>query len=335
MPHRLIFNMTKPKKPPVRHHYVPAFLLRNFTSSDGVLWIYDAKNQKSWEGCPESAGFERHWHTISKKGGVSDSESIEKIVTDRYDSPGASAVKKLLNQEQLDPASIVSFFRFVASLMLRTPRSIREMNEIGSAVLDESVKRLAAHNDEFQARVAEGLKDAGANDETIASLLKDLSGGKIPLKIRHEITLLTNLMEVEPLAQALASLNWMFCVLPDSEDDFIIGDHPVLLEDVGPSEERGYLGVLNPNIELILPLGRRMAAVANRWCKPSYGVFQFGMSEVFNRRTLLWAERFVYAGQSSENLLNAAIRHYKRGPKVSVENGVSKGAAVIKFERKY
>ena len=223
------------QKPPVRHHYVPASLLRNFMSSDGGLWIYDAKNKKYWGGCPESAGFERHWHTISIQGGFRDSESLETIITDRYDTPGASAVKKLLNQEQLDPVSIDSFRHFVASLMLRTPRSVREMSEIGRTLLGESAKRLAAHNAEFRTRVAERLKESGVDDEKIVSLLRSVSDGQFSFSPKHEFSLLTNLMEIEPLAQALAGLNWMFCVLPDTEDDFFIGDHPVLLEDVGAS----------------------------------------------------------------------------------------------------
>ena len=303
-------------------------------SSDGGLWIYDAKNKKYWGGCPESAGFERHWHTISIQGGFRDSESLETIITDRYDTPGASAVKKLLNQEQLDPVSIDSFRHFVASLMLRTPRSVREMSEIGRTLLGESAKRLAAHNAEFRTRVAERLKESGVDDEKIVSLLRSVSDGQFSFSPKHEFSLLTNLMEIEPLAQALAGLNWMFCVLPDTEDDFFIGDHPVLLEDVGSSDQRGNLGVLNPNIEIILPLGRRMAAVANRWCKPSYGIFEPGMSEIINQRTLLWVERFVYAGGRSEHLLNAVVKYHHRGPKISVEHIIKDGVAGVKFERK-
>ena len=127
-------------------------------------------------------------------------------------------------------------------------------------------------------------------------------------------------MAVEKLTLGLANLKWMFCFLPDSEDDFIIGDHPVLLEDVGSEVERGPLGIMNPNIELILPLSPRMAAVANHTCQPSYGIFQSGMSLLINRRTLCWAERFVYASQQSEDLLKAAVHFQGHGPKLVIKS---------------
>lgn len=193
------------------------------------------------------------------------------------------------------------------------------MAEIGSAVLSDSASRLAAHNHEFQERVAGRLKEAGVSNEDIKAVLADVAGGKTPFIPRHELTLITNLMAVEKLTLGLANLKWMFCFLPDSEDDFIIGDNPVLLEDVSSEVERGPLGIMNPNIELILPLSRRMAAVANHTCQPSYGIFQSGMALMINRRTLCRAERFVYAGQQSEELLRAAEHFRGQGPKLIIE----------------
>lgn len=323
--------MAKPQKEPIRHHYVPAFLLSNFTDQDDALWVYDTKNKSSWPGCPEAAGYEKHWHTVVRKDGTRDTSSIEAIVTARYDTPGSQAVRMIMNREKLDGVSRDSFFRFVAALMLRTPRSIRQMTDIGSAVLSESASRLAAHNQEFQSRVTERLKQAGASEDVIKSVLNDAAEGRTQFAPRHELTLITNLMNVDSIALGLAELKWMFCVLPDSEDDFIIGDHPVLLEDVGSESERRPLGIMNPNIELILPLSRRMAAVANHTCQPSYGTFQSGMSLMINRRTLCWAERFVYASQHSEKLLEEAVRFRGHGPDLIIERVSDGGINGVMF----
>ena len=138
-------------------------------------------------------------------------------------------------------------------------------------------------------------------------------------------------MAVEKLTLGMANLKWMFCFLPDSEDDFIIGDHPVLLEDFGSEVERGPLGIMNPNIELILPLSRRMAAVANHTSQPSYGVFHSGMALMINRRTLCRAERFVYAGQHSEELLKAAVHLRGHGPDLVIEHFKHGGGNGIMF----
>lgn len=172
--------MARPQKDPVRHHYVPRFLLSNFATEGNGLWVYDTEAKKSWLGCPEAAGYEKHAHTVFRKNGTKDTSSIEALVTARYDTSGSKAVRMLMNHEKLDDASRDSFFRFVASLMLRTPRSIRQMAEIGSAVLSESASRLAAHNHEFQERVVGRLKEAGASNEDIKTVLADVAGGKTP-----------------------------------------------------------------------------------------------------------------------------------------------------------
>lgn len=323
--------MAKPPNEPVRHHYVPDFLLSNFTAENGCLWVYDTKENKVWPGSPRATGFEKHWHTVVRKDGTKDTSSIEGIVTARYDTPGCQAVRMLMNREKLDDASLKSFFRFVAALMLRTPRSIRQMTEIGTALLSESASRLAAHNQEFQSRVTERLKQAGASEDVIKSVLNDAAEGRTQFAPRHELTLITSLMNVDSIVPRLAELKWMFCVLPDSEDDFIIGDHPVLLEDLSSESERRPLGIMNPNIELILPLSRRMAAVANHTCQPSYGTFQSGMSLMINRRTLCWAERFVYASQHSEELLEAAVRFRGHGPDLIIERVSDVGGSGIMF----
>lgn len=326
--------MAKPQKEPIKHHYVPAFLLSNFTSEDGCLWGYDTKGNKIWDGNPKAAGFEKHWHTVVRKDGTKDTASIEAIVTECYDTLGSDAVRKLINRKRLDDALRDSFFRFVAALMLRTPRSIRQMAEIREVVMSESLRRLAAHNGEFQERVAARLKECGVSNEDIKAVLADVVEGKASFIPRHELTLVSNLSAIESVALGLANLQWMFCFLPDSEDDFIIGDHPVLLEDVGSDVERGPLGIMNPNIELILPLSRRMAAVANHTCQPSYGVFQSGMALMINRRTLCWAERFVYAGQRSEELLRAAVHLRGHGPDLVIERFKHGEGSCIMFTEK-
>lgn len=108
--------MAKPPNQPVRHHYVPAFLLSNFTEEGDGLLVYDTKEKTSWLVCPDAAGYEKHWHTVVRNDGTKDTSSIEAIVTARYDTPGSKAVRMLMNREKLDNASRDSFFRFVAAV---------------------------------------------------------------------------------------------------------------------------------------------------------------------------------------------------------------------------
>jgi hypothetical protein len=113
-------------------------------------------------------------------------------------------------------------------------------------------------------------------------------------------------------------MHWTFLEAPDSEPDLLISDCPVMLTEPDAEEEhRKPLGIRNPNIELVMPLSRRMVAIA-RWNGPdSFGELVKGAA-IINERTLSYARRFVFAPYESDGLLSEVVKLRGSGPKVHV-----------------
>jgi hypothetical protein len=119
--------------------------------------------------------------------------------------------------------------------------------------------------------------------------------------------------------------------VPSGEPDLILSDQPVMLYDAGPDNEPPKpLGIRNPNIELVMPLGRRMVAMAH-WTGPeSFEELMHGSVAVINERTLRYARRFVFAPYRSDALLSDAVRLRGTGPKIHVRRvHIGKGLAII------
>jgi Protein of unknown function (DUF4238) len=78
----------------------------------------------------------------------------------------------------------------------------------------------------------------------------------------------------------LQDMHWTFMAVPEGEPELLISDYPVMLSESGPEDEHpGPLGLRNPNIELVMPLSRRMVAVARRDGPESFGELVKGSAD--------------------------------------------------------
>ena len=90
--------MQKPKK---KHHYVSAFYLNGFTDSKNsdLIWIYQKENDTVFCDKPENIGFIKHYHTFTNEDGEKDSETIENLLNETWESPGSVIIKEIREGE--------------------------------------------------------------------------------------------------------------------------------------------------------------------------------------------------------------------------------------------
>jgi hypothetical protein len=125
------------------------------------------------------------------------------------------------------------------------------------------------------------------------------------------------LSHLELVANELRKMRWEFALVPQSDGDLILGDHPVTLADVaGASLPAKPLGLRNPTIEVAMPLSSRMVALAH-WDGPiRYGELALGGADALNDRTLQQIHRFAFASFGSKGLLERAIMLRGTGPRM-------------------
>jgi hypothetical protein len=303
------------------NHYVPQHLLKNFSDNDGTLWIYDTELNKYRYGNTKSAGFECKLY----------SPEIEKIFTDVIDTPGAEAIAGLLEQKQLNAKQWANFIGFVAAQMQRTPACFDRIEAVSTPTLQETADRIAKFDPEFRKNMRNSLEETGSTSDEINECFRLIDAGQFKVTPSKEFILKQALDTIDLLQAELRKMRWGILCVPNGEPDLIIGDHAVMLSDEGPDDQPpAPLGIRNPNIELVMPLSRRMVAIA-RWTGPdSFGEIGSGSANVINERTLRYARRFVFAAIKSDTLLADAVRLRGTGPKIHVRRlRIGEGLAII------
>jgi hypothetical protein len=276
-------------------------------------------------------GQEKHFYGIETDDGTRDLSSIEKWLAREIDGPGASAIHVLLEKKPLSTYQVLAFFRFVAAQMLRTPTSLNRVSDSLAPTIQESCVRMAKHDRSFREAVTADLLASGADAKELSDFLKLLDGGEFKAEPTRDYVLYLSLGLIEEVSNALAKMKWTFLEVPLVDSDLVLGDHPVVLEDFGAADgSSGLIAVMNPHIEIAMPLSSRMVALAH-WDGPiSYGSLAEGESARLNLRTLQNAQRFVFASHSSDDLLRLAVELRGTGPKVQTVRAQS-GEALTLF----
>lgn len=305
------------QKSPRLQHYVPQLLLRRFAGLDGKLWAYDTEGRKAFSAKPTGLAAEGYFYGGTTTHATKQSNEIEHWLSVAIEGPGAAALEIIQKKGQLSTEQAHAFFLFVAAQMQRTPASLQRASDGFAPSFQETAERMAKYHPEFRKNVIAEVKASGASDEELTQFIRILDEAKFTTTPTREFTIWISFDVMFLVAGELAKMKWTFLDVHPTDGDLIIGDHPVTLEDVGPKgTARAPLGVKNPNIEIVMPLSPRMAAIAH-WDGPiSYGQLAPGMADMLNERTMRNAHRFVFAAFESKELLEKAIALRGTGPKM-------------------
>jgi len=318
------------KNVPRNHHYVCQFLLRNFADDAGTLWIYDSQLSKYRPGNTRSAGFERDLYALTLRDRGRDYALLEKILEQKVDTPGADAVRKLVNRQQCSGSEWMNFLGFVAAQMIRTPAYFDRLTAMQEPIMQEMLERMAKFDPKFRKGVRTSLAQIGATQEDIRKQLDAAGSGRYRIRPNREWIVANAIQQIPNIHSELQQMRWTFLEVADDEPDLIIGDSPLILADPTADKNPKPLGLRNPNIELTMPLSKRMVAVARRDGPDSFGQLAKGMTELLNTRTLVHARRFVFAPHKSEDLLARTVKLRGTGPKVHVRKiKMGRGLAIV------
>lgn len=219
--------MNKAAAEPKKHHYVPRFLISNFSIPEKKsrrTYVFDLISRRTFRTSVENVGAETHFNRLE---GSSRMEQFFSIIENR----AASAFYKLITQKTincLNEHEVDVIMRFIISQYIRT-RAFREQIK------------------DFDDQIERKLRTEGADDETISKYIpmereeaaKLLSFKLIfdLMKMRHEL-----LLSKVPI---LFSAN---------EGRFILSDNPVLMHNVNDFRPYGNLGFLVQGIQIYIPI---------------------------------------------------------------------------------
>lgn len=294
---------------PKNHHYVPQHVLRRFCDPPrtGVLWTYDKEAKRVYPGSPVRQASEKHFYSFEGVKGF-DNKTIEVDFLGNIDGAGSLAIESVLRREQLTEERVIDFMRFAACQMIRVKTHFQRMDALLSPILQESAERLAKYDAEFKTGLADRLREGDYGQAEIADFMSSLERGEFKMTANRGYLVTMFLSTLDSITKSFCQMDWRFFTREDSAETFVTSDNPLVLEDVGEGEAKP-LGIMNPTIEVSMPLSPTTVALA-RWGESAgygYGPLNSGYVADINQRTINRADRFVYASGNSEELLATVV----------------------------
>lgn len=214
--------MSIPINEPKKHHYIPAFFLRNWESkSEKKLVEFRSIHQKLLpkEVSAEGTGYKDllYSHTSDEAGNLN--HSFEKDYLSSLDNDAAVALRIIISEDpSFDQDVKTDWSRLVMSLMTRTPedidsfkKSTEYMNENPSPFRKFIIEKLSAE-----------LKISPEECYEIVANLPQHEIGEVVFKS------LGSLIEWSQMIPILTSMKWCVRDIHNSNYNFLISDRPII-----------------------------------------------------------------------------------------------------------
>jgi hypothetical protein len=291
-----------------RHHYLPQFYLRKFTSRGErrLLWEYDKHTAAVRRSSPKQSGFSPNHHSFTRTGGRVDGETIEARIKRDFEDPMVPVYETLRRRALLNQKEWIAFCLFAASMMVRVPNYIANTQSMLTKLFQRSFDIMKHHDDEFRERCLkrglplEVLESAHVSSATRdAALTFSLASFHIPGKI-------------------FTRMSWQFLhSAPGSL--FATGDNPVFYCDPEhqPSGLLTGVGLADRTIEVTFPLSRNVCALGTWYETVRLHVdVEPKTVDLVNARTVGAALRFVYSSKNSRRILELVKLKKNSSPKI-------------------
>lgn len=215
-----------------KHHFIPAFYLKNWTSTNGKIleWSKPNGKVKSISRHPNATGFQLDLYTLS---GLS--PASKQILEDKYfrgiDDLASRAIKLLIEGSPLlhDNKVRSGWSAFLMTLRFRHPDSMPELRE--------AVRRVWHKHDPISEEKYQALRQP--SDPTTLEQYQDKSLTP-EMKSEVDLRLLQTIMNNPKIGQTLHEMHWKVLDVSSASFRLLTSDWPIELR----------LGVPEPNVSL-------------------------------------------------------------------------------------
>lgn len=265
--------------PPTKHHYLPAFYLRQWAGSDGKVTEFAKpyRNIVAKPIMPERTGFQEGLYEL--KGYEPDlAQQVEEKFFKPIDTWASIALSMLTrdgHNAEWDADKRSAWTRFILSLLLRCPEDIALFREWWH-------QDFARTDGEAEARYQAALEDC--EHKNFAEYLESQPLG---LKERYQYKILLSLIDHANVGAEINNMHWRVLKTPQEAPTLLTSDRPVLRTN----------NIQGPQGHLALPIGPRLFFIASPdsdFLAQVLKADRVGLVKEVNRQVVEGAAKFVY-----------------------------------------
>lgn len=263
-------------KPSKRHHYIPKFLIKEFSNEEGLLYIYDIEKDRILEKprSPKSIFFENERNTIT----INEKEKsslIEDVFYKKLDDTSSKYIRELQSSrivpELLSDDNLAQLKFFIINLFWRLP--------LTDFATKDLIKRAK-------------INSTGVDPETLRN---DKGWNKIQRMGLFKET-------IEQMGQSQTNRKNYYAKIVEFEDDhFIIGDYPFIFKNY----LRKFTDLVDDDYCIALSSKRILSSSA----KP---LVEFTRLMSLNYNATIIEQSKKYVASNNLKLLQASVEFYKK-----------------------
>jgi hypothetical protein len=276
---------------PKKHHYLPQYYLEGFKiveQSFKVPHIWMTQKTANFEPvCPSiiDAGCESGYHDDDRDPDNKDKVTVERALS-KIEGSQAKTISDVISNKTVSTEHRKSLALFISIMRCRVPSFKKQIENYLQSTVSSTIQ-LGVRSGRIQApppQLADYIKE---KDNIIIS----------------NWMLLYHMINAGIRSDAPAILERMHYSLIESQEDvpFIIGDSPVSHYVPDYEVRRPYgVGLVDKEIEISIPLTARHLLLLSWQPMPQHQGANNRQVQEWNRRTIISADRFIYASKVYE-----------------------------------
>lgn len=305
---RDVFLRDNKPKPARRHHVVPRFYLRMFTTRErkkDLLWVIDKTTGKRWKATPDSAGHHKDYYKVEYS--PSDPNTIEMRLGE-IEAKASGVLREIVSNGQMPSGEDYdNFMAFVALMAVRIP-GVRNIFSKGMEQVAKMMLRMTyASRDRFET-TREAMKRDGVhmgNEISYEQMKEFVESDRYKIEMSQNWNIGIMLGGMKTIYPLLFSRKWMVVSAKSAGAEFVCSDRPVTLIWTTKVPAFYAPGFGMPSTEVVMPLSRNTAIAGSfEGSEGTYAVNE-RIVAALNSRTAGMSERFIYSAKEDFNWLKA------------------------------
>lgn len=229
--------MTKPK----RQHYIPRVYLKNFTNSNGKVWVYDKELQTLKELSTKDTTIEKELYTITDVNG--NKNYFLEDYFGEIETIANPILNKIINKQVISFEEKTKLSLFIALLDNRTVAAIKDYDKTSCEILTW-MKNMRLYNGEFDSLI----NNMKCSQEDAKQKIKD-----VKISLNKETNLKSLIDLAGTFAEYFSLMEWRILYTKNKNCNFITSDNPLFLLPEKISNDYGY-GIATQGVQKIIPL---------------------------------------------------------------------------------
>lgn len=283
------------------------------------VWVYKKDDGAIIKSSVKDTAVHRHYYSFKTQSGTRDSQTLEKRFSE-IEGSTAKIFKKIVDQQSLSNEERSLFAFFLALILTRVPNFRDNIENATAQLMKRMSIIMASHKDHFETHIKNFERKTGEKIEMpVEELRQYILKGEYDVKVGNPDYSLSFMFEnAKEIAPIFYEMRWAFFETTNNQY-FLTSDNPLYYTD--PTYKPGSfygVGLLNKKIEVTFPVSKNLMFLATWEGPEGYLSSNQKIRDIFNRRTIISAQNFVFAPENSTALSTLVQKYRGSSPQMKV-----------------